>query len=338
MSLTNFPQGTSSFGVPVLGGMFPFTGKYIFVKPYSGLDGNDGLSPDTAVKTLVKALALATANKNDVVFLIQESNTAGSTTDYQSSTLAWDKDGVHLIGINPGPMLGQRSRVALISSYVTASNLITWSANNCLVANIEFYAGVADANPTGCMKLTGDRNHFVSCQISGIGDDLMDTAGAYSLWFYGAHENLFEGCYVGLDTVGRGSAANAEILFTNSVSPAADNARNIFRKCVISGWCQSAGDYLFVSANVAGAIGRFLLFDDCVFHNPAAAIGPGAQMTQAMQIHASAGGHVILHNTTIVGADNVNASDTGLVLCGAGIIPNNATKTDLGLALVTTNA
>jgi hypothetical protein len=294
------------------------------------------LSPSSAVKTLVKALALATANANDVVFLIQESNTAASTTDYQSSTLDWNKDGVHLVGINPNPILGQRSRVALISTYVTASNLITWSANNCLVSGIEFFAGVASANPTGCMKLTGDRNHFVNCQISGIGNDLMDTAGAYSLWFYGAHENLFENCYIGLDTVGRGSAANAEILITSSGGTG--NARNIFRKCIISGWCQSAGNYLFVSANEAGALDRFLLFDDCVLHNPGAAVAGGAQMTQAMQIHASANGHVILHNTTIVGADNVNASDTGLVLCGAGSIPNNAEVTDLGLALVTTNA
>ena len=335
MSLTAFPNGLSSFGVPVLGGMFPFTGKYIFVKPSSGLDGNDGLSPNSPVKTLTKALALATANANDVVFLIQESNTGANTTDYQSSTLDWNKDGVHLIGINPNPIIGQRSRVALISTYVTASNLITWSANNCMVSGIEFYAGVASANPTGCMKITGDRNRFVNCQISGIGDNLMDTAGAYSLWMYGAHENLFESCYIGLDTITRGSAANAEILLTAPDN--SGNMRNVFRKCIISGLCESAGNYLFLSANAAGSLGRFLLFDDCVFHNAGAA-SAGVAMTQAMQIHAAAGGNVILHNTTIVGAANVNASDVGLVLVGAGGIPNNATKTDLGLALVTTNA
>ena len=335
MSLTNFPTGITSFGMPVLG-YGAFTGKPIFVKPYSGVDGNDGTSPDTPVKTLTKALALATAGKNDVVYLIQESNTGTLTTDYQSVTLDWNKDSTHLVGINPGPMLGQRSRVALASSYVTASNLITWSANNCLVANIEFFAGVASANPTGCMNITGDRNHFVNCQISGIGDDLMDTAGAYSLWLYGAHENLFESCYIGLDTISRGSAANAEILVTAPNN--AGNQRNIFRRCVIAGWCMSAGNYLFLSANAAGAIGRWLLFDNCVFHNTGTSVSTGVQMTQAFQIHAAAGGHVILHNTTIIGADNVNASDTGLVLCGAGTIANNIEATDLGLAVVTTNA
>jgi hypothetical protein len=81
-----------------------------------------------------------------------------------------------------------------------------------------------------------------------------------------------------------------------------------------------------------------LLFDDCVFHNTGTSVAGGVQMTQAMQVHAAAAGHVILHNTTIIGADNVNASDTGLVLCGAGSFANNTEQTDLGLAVVTTNA
>lgn len=336
MSLTNFPQGISSFGVPVLGGMFPFTGKYIFVKPYSGLDGNDGLSPTSPVKTLTKALALATANKGDVIFLIAESNTAASTTDYQTSTLTWNKDGVHLVGINNGTRFSQRSRVAFISTYVTASNLITISAKNCVFANIEFYAGVADANPTGCMKLTGARNHFINCQISGIGDDLMDSAGAYDLWFYDSAENLFEDCVIGLDTVKRGTAANAGVLFTTAAG--VGSARNIFKRCIFPAWCESAGNYLFVSANAANALDRFVLFDDCVFHNVGAVVAGGAAMTQAFQIHASANGNVILHNTTIIGAGNVNASDTGLVMCGAGSFANNTEATDLGLAVATTNA
>ena len=323
-------MGVQMFGPPIT------QGQAWFVAPYSGSDTASGRRPNQPLKTLAAALSKATANRNDVVYVFSESNTGTLTTDYQAATLDWNKDAVHLIGVNGSPVLGQRSRVAFKSTYVTASNLITISANNCMIANMEFFAGVASANPTGCMYLTGDRNHFVNCQISGIGDDLMDTAGAYSLWMYGAHENLFENCYIGLDTVSRGSAANAEILLTAPNN--AGNARNIFRKCMIAGWCMSAGNYLFLSANAAGAIGRWLLFDDCVFHNTGTSVATGVQMTQAMQIHAAAGGHVILHNTTIVGADNVNASDTGLILCGAGIGPNNMTATDLGLARVTTNA
>ena len=59
-----------------LGAMFPSRGKDIFVLPSSGKDGNDGLSPYTAVKTLPAALALATANRNDRVWHISEGNSA----------------------------------------------------------------------------------------------------------------------------------------------------------------------------------------------------------------------------------------------------------------------
>lgn len=324
--------GAQFYGAPGL----MTQGQSWFVKPYSGSDGNSGKRPDRAVKTLAKALDMATANQNDVIYMFAEGNAASRATDYQSSTLAWNKDMVHLVGVNAGNAISQRSRVAFISTYVTASNLITISANGCLFSNVQFYAGVANANPTGCMKLTGDRNHFVNCHIAGIGDDLMDSAGAYSLWFYDCSENLFEGCTIGINTVKRGTAANSEILVTTAAGEGSGNM--IFRKCVITGWCESAGNYVFLKANAANALGRFWLFDDCLFYNPATAVAGGAEMTQAMQIHASANGHIILHNTTIFGAGNVNASDTGLVICGSGSVPNNAEVTDMGLALVTTNA
>lgn len=54
--LTNFPNGITSFGVPVLGtiGGLPFTGNYYFVDPVNGADGNEGtrsfpLKPCTAL-------------------------------------------------------------------------------------------------------------------------------------------------------------------------------------------------------------------------------------------------------------------------------------------------
>lgn len=337
MSIKPFSSLVPANGMMYLGfpGL-PTGGVSWFVDPYYGLDGNSGRRPDRPFKTLAQAHSSAVADRNDIVYLMARSNTAAYTTDYQTSTLTWSKDAVHLIGINAGNMFSQRSRVAFISTYVTASNLITISAKGCMFANIEFFAGVASANPTGCMKLTGMRNHFINCHIAGIGNDLMDSAGAYDLWLYDSAENMFENCVIGIDTVKRGSAANAGVLFTTAAG--VGSARNIFKRCLFPAWCESAGNYLFVSANAANALDRFLLFDDCVFHNVGATVAGGATMTQAFQIHAAANGNVILHNCTIVGAGNVNASDTGLILCGAGSFANNTEQTDLGLAVVTTNA
>jgi hypothetical protein len=234
-------------------------GKAIYVKPYSGSDNYSGKRPDRAVKTLAKALSLATADQNDVVYLFSESNSAASTTDYQSSTLDWNKDGVHLVGINSGSPMSQRSRVALISTYVTASNLFTLSADNCLIANVSFFAGVADTHPTGCLQVTGDRNAFQNCHIAGIGNDNNDIAGAYSLYLNGVEETLFKNCKIGLNTVDAGTAANSEILIANTV-------KNVFfEDCTIFRRIEHATNHPLVKIAAATSIDEFLMFDRCAF-------------------------------------------------------------------------
>jgi hypothetical protein len=260
MGLTNFPNGITSFGVPVIGSCgFMTQGTSYFVKPSTGSNSNDGKSPDTAVKTLAKALELATANKNDVVYLFAESNTAASTTDYQSSTLDWNKNMVHLIGINAGNCLSQRSRVAFISTYATASNLFTLSASGCLIANIEFFAGVADVNPTGCFSVTGTRNHVVNCMIAGIGNNANDIAGAYSLSFTAAQECLFEDCMIGLQTIDAGTAANSEILMASST-------KNIkFKGCTIYRRIEHATNHPLVKMAAATSIDGLIIFEGCAF-------------------------------------------------------------------------
>jgi hypothetical protein len=336
MSLTSFPNGISSFGVPVVG-PFISQGKYIFVKPYSGLDGNSGLSPDTAVKTLTKALALATANKNDVVVLFAEGNSAAATTDYQSVVLDWNKDGVHLIGANAGPRFSHRSRIAAISTFDDATTLVTVSANGCLFANIEMFLGVAGTSPTGCLKITGMRNKFYNCHIAGIGHDNNDIADASSVWFAtGASENYFKDCVIGVDTIGRGTGSTvSEIRFTNSLAGgAASNHRNIFEDCIIVGLCHTAGNYNFIKASVnASACGRFLLLKNCIFANPGASAG-GVEMTAAFLLHATLGGWMIMHNCTVVGAAILHTAETANIIMGAGTTAGGMEATDCGVGVV----
>lgn len=276
-------------GVPVGGPFILQTGNAIFVRPSTGLDGNDGKSPSSAVKTLSKALDKATANNGDVVYLIAESNTAASTTDYQSSTLTWNKDGVHLIGINDASQLGQRSRIAQLSTATTVENLVVVSANNCLIANLEIYQGVASSTATSPVALTisGQRNHILNCQISGNGDTggSTDTAGARSLVISGS-ENLIEKCYIGLDTVIRTTQA-AEIGLTGSPT------RNILRECMISTYTSTTA---FLPITVAAGMDRFTLFDNCIFYcaaNITSAAAPAAVFGGSL---SSINGVILLKN------------------------------------------
>lgn len=293
-------------GVPVNGPFILQTGKTIFVKPSSGNDDLDGSSIKKAVKTLVRALALATANNGDVVYLVAESNTASSTSDYQSATLDWNKDGVHLIGVNACSQLGQRSRIAQLSTATTVENLFVVSANNCLIANLEVFQGVASSTATAPVALTvsGQRNHVLNCQISGNGDTAqsMDTSGARSLVVSGA-ENLIENCYIGLNTSLRTTAA-AEV----SIGAA---ARNIFRNCHIDTYCSSTA---FLLVTVAAGMDRFTLFDNCILTasaNISSAAAPAGAIGGSI---ASINGYILLRNPCLAGITQITAADAPRVL------------------------
>lgn len=63
MSITPFPHGISSFGIPIYGnGSQDISGSTYFVDGNSGLDSNDGSSWENAFKTLAKAFAISHAD------------------------------------------------------------------------------------------------------------------------------------------------------------------------------------------------------------------------------------------------------------------------------------
>lgn len=302
MGLTAFPKGISSFGMPVLGGVpFGRTSKAFFVAPNTGSDGNNGKDVTKPLDTLSKAQTLATANSNDTVFLISESNTASATTDYQSSALAWAKDGVHLVGVNSGNAVAQRSRIAQLSTATNVDDLFTVSANNCYIANIHVFHGVADATSKGAVLVSGNRNHFYNCHFAGIGDATMDTADNYTLKVTGS-ENLFERCVIGLDTIARGTAANYEMTFSGGAT------RNIFRDCIIMTYAE-ANTHLFMKI-AANGIDRWNLFDNCIFINMPTGDAAGTTMTEAFDVTGggSPDGIIILNQCTLVGATDWEAA------------------------------
>ena len=315
MSVTRFNAARQVLNA--LGGQFPATqGRIIFCRPGTGTDGRDGSTPEKALKTLTQALALATANQNDIVCLMAESNTASATTDYQLDNLNWNKDGVHLIGINSGARHSPRSRVACISSWTASHELFTLSANGCLIQGIEFFAGVASTNLLGCMTISGDRNVIRNCHIAGMGNSANDIAGAYSLNLSAAEENLVDNCVIGQNTVQLGANSNSVLLFTNS-APA--NTRNHFRKCLFELFTSHATNCLFARGGGVGNLDREQIFEDCYFLNSIAS--SSTLLTHAMNI-ATGGGVVLLIGACgLYGASGWNAN-SGVVVATGGAQPS----------------
>lgn len=292
-------------GVPVAGKLTQ--GTSYFVSPYSGKNQNRGTKIKSPLKTLATAQSKATADKNDVVYLISESNTAANTTDYQSSALDWAKDGVSLYGINSENHIQQRSRIAQLSTATNVDNLFTVSADNCTIANISVFHGVDDATSKGACLVSGSRNKFYNCHFAGIGHDTMDTVDNYSLSVTGS-ENLFERCVIGLDTIARGTAVNYELTLSGGAT------RNIFRDCMFITYAE-ANTHLFMKI-AANGIDRWNMFENCVFINMPTGTASGTTMTEAFDITGggSPDGLILLRNCTLVGAtdweNNVESAKT----------------------------
>lgn len=287
------------------------TGDPFFVAPYSGLDTNSGEVPGAPMKTLAAALAAATADRGDTIYLMAESNTAANTTDYQATALDWNKDGVHLVGVNCSPRIGQRSRIAQLSSVKDIEDLVTVSADNCYFANLEIFHGVASgvAAAPRALVVTGQRNHFSNCQISGCGDASFDVAGARSLAITGS-ENFFERCYIGLDTIIRGTMT-AEVFVGTG-------ARNWFEECVFNSYTSLAT----FKGLQATSYDRFVLLKNCIFsaiQNITSAVAP----TGAIGNTTPNGNIIMLGGGAFGYADVTTADDTKcLLLSYSGLAAN----------------
>lgn len=131
---TNFPNGITSRGVPVMGGggQIPVTtGKYFYVHSGTGSNSNDGLTPNSPVATIDYAIGLCTANKGDVIVVMP----GHAETITTAAAIAVDVAGISIIG------LGRGSLRPTISFGGTAAT-IAISAANVLIANIRVTATI----------------------------------------------------------------------------------------------------------------------------------------------------------------------------------------------------
>ncbi len=295
-------------------------GNVFYVRPRLGSAGQDGKSPQTAFSTLQEALTAATANQNDIIYLMAEGNSASNTTARLSAAMDWNKDGVHLIGVNAGPMIGQRSRIAELSTVKTIEDMFTVSANGCYIANIEFFQGVATSTATAAraVVISGQRNVIENCQISGNGDlgGSTDDAGARSLAVTGS-ENLIKHCYIGLDTVIR-ATQTAEVFVGTG-------ARNIFEDCVVNSYT-SLSTFKAVQAT---SYDRFVIFKNCMFiaiQNITSAVAPTGAIG-----NTTPNGQLMMQGGGVYGYANVTTADDTKMYVSApagGLV-------DMGLATTT---
>jgi len=168
MSLTQFPNGVASYGVPVMGaGSIPSTtGKYIFVSSTTGSNGNDGSSAEQAVASLSQAVVLARASKGDVVVVMP--GHAESVTS--AGALALSKAGVYFVGLGTGTLRptitfsgSTAATMTITAANVTVDNFVFLQTLDAIVSPIVISA--AGATLTNCYFSTATASAQVTQMI-----------------------------------------------------------------------------------------------------------------------------------------------------------------------------
>lgn len=135
MSLTNFPQGVSSFGIPVLPGL-PIIpgGKVLFVQSSNSRasDSNNGESKERPLATIERAMSLVVADAGDVVIALP----GHVETVASAGALTLDIAGVSLIGVGN---MGNRPKINFTNATTADMNV---DAANILMHNFLFTGGI----------------------------------------------------------------------------------------------------------------------------------------------------------------------------------------------------
>lgn len=317
-----FHLGGSPIGGALSMGIMGGGAKSFFVDPANGLAANSGLKQDDALNSVGAAYALTTDKQGDVIYFLNDGNTTGSSRE-STIPLVWSNDNTHIVGCCAPVPMSQRSRITPVSTAaLTANPVLSVTGHGNSFSNLQIAHWGADTNGIAArgVDVTGNRNYFYNCHIVGIPNaHTGDEANACDLKVTG-DENMFERCYFGTNTVVR-STTNANVEFTTAA------ARTWFKDCFFTVYGDSDG-VLFVKIDGAGDIEREVYFDNCTFYNPSGS----TSLVAAMDVHASAGGDVILKDCTVIGAADWEAADAANIYLACHSYADAAEQKAMGIA------
>jgi hypothetical protein len=316
MSLTNFPNGISSFGVPVLGGGFPATtGKVFFVDYTNGSDGNSGKSPTKAFKTVAKAYESTTTNKDDVIALI------GSASHVLTEMLTVSKSRVHFVGLDPtGRYYGQNAKLSLgVTTAATDIGTILNTGIRNSFTNIKFTNANTVTEGIYCFVEGGEYTVINGCEIYKETD--LDQTGAAELVMNGDSCQVLNSTIGSLANAISGTIIRANVLMTKGIAGEGKVSRDvIFDNCLFWKKAGHVNNRFIYGANADDAE-RMLLIRNSVFFSQKLSTAVPAQCV-AFAAEQTAG-YVLIDNCSSIGNTKLSTT-TGIYITGA--VPTYATS------------
>ena len=323
--MTTFGDQVKQFGgVPLGGGMLPLLGRdatAFFVDPALGNDDNSGLTPAQAMDTVTAAFNRCTADRGDVVYLMNDGNTSGSARE--TAGIVWNKDNTHLVGLC-APSINQRARITPASGSTDVNAftpMITLSADGCIFRNISVVQGNSEDGVASVgILLSGLRNYFYNVSIL-TGQHANQGDEASIILRITGEENVIEHCYLGTDTIARGN--NNVSINVQFGSGATDQAtRNILRDCVLPMFADDT-EPLFVGATTENDVQRWNMLERCT------GINTGTSTIAAAVDWTATSGILILKDCAFYGMTDITAADNARVLLH-GSVGAAGTDVDMG--------
>ena len=272
MGFTNFPNGITSFGVPIYGGAMIGIGKIFFVvtektstDAYYALLRENKVDENTIFTTVNAAYAATTTARNDTVFVFPGVHTL-------SADLTWANAHTHLVGLG-GPNQGNGDSytdATVITSGTSGTSsvaTITVSGAQNQFYNVFFEQNQVAATAVTAVRITGIGNFMKSCGMAGLMDNTQDTGTASSSLELGAGSHYFraEDCTIGTNLWDVSSAINGQIYFSNT-STTNPPQNFLFKGCTIFNQSATATNpAVHLKGNYA--VDRLLEFRGCTFYN-----------------------------------------------------------------------
>lgn len=273
MGFTNFPNGVSSFGIPVMGGggipaMF---GNVYFVDFRNGSDGNPGTSKGKAFKTLSKAEDTATSNNNDLILIDGDSEVTEDTK------ITWDKNRIHVVGLGGGFLTGQRSRIGNSTTGVAAAVdcTIEVSGTGNTFHNLKITNTGTNAASIACLIDSGEANVFSNCSFMKFSDLNVATVADV---ICRSDSTTYINCEIGFDTLVQ-SAARATFWLKNDGATRAKHLKMYNCHFVCSSSAATKSHILVANTS---SLAFHNLFENCRFLNALVSSGSAAALNDAI--------------------------------------------------------
>ena len=228
---------------------------YVHSENPNANDQHSGTDPEYPMSTVLAAYNRTVSGQNDTVVVI------GQATAYnQAATLVWANSYTHFVGVS-APLHGVGQRVRLVgTAAVDISPVLQITGSGCIFQNVQINNEHDAASDSGAVELTGDRCYFENVFFAGmVSGAAAARAGSFSLKLTGAHENLFENCTIGVDTVVR-AAANAELIHE------VGSSKNTYENCNFYSASETDGKFM-VHFLTSVAPQGLTSFRNCLFYN-----------------------------------------------------------------------